>query len=148
MFPGADAYKDFVIGGQVCMWAEFIDETNLEATLWPRANSPAEKLWSSSSQNDWRRAEGRFENHRCRMIRWVGDESYLDLICVDLYIIYCVSYPLTEYSIHYDIHVKHIHMIYMMIYMYIILIVYFYYLCPKKHREKCHTMCISNWRLG
>ena len=52
------------------MWAEFIDEANLEPTLWPRAIAPAEKLWSSSAMNDWRRAQDRFENHRCRMSRY------------------------------------------------------------------------------
>ncbi|XP_067929087.1 beta-hexosaminidase subunit beta-like isoform X7 [Watersipora subatra] len=66
---GADTYKDYVLGGQVCVWAEYIDETNLEATLWPRASSPAEKFWSSAAMNDWRKAETRFENHRCRMTR-------------------------------------------------------------------------------
>lgn len=52
------------------MWAEFIDEANLEPTLWPRAIAPAEKFWSSAQQDDWRKAENRFENHRCRMSRY------------------------------------------------------------------------------
>ena len=59
------------------MWAEFIDEANLEPTLWPRAIAPAEKLWSSSAMNDWRRAQDRFENHRCRMSRY-----YKNLMCI------------------------------------------------------------------
>mgnify|MGYP001792537998 CR=1 FL=1 len=31
---GSESYKDLILGGQVCMWAEFIDESNLEPTLW------------------------------------------------------------------------------------------------------------------
>lgn len=44
-----------VLGGEVALWAEITDGTNLDSTLWPRASAAGEVLWSgrqdASGQN-------------------------------------------------------------------------------------------------
>jgi len=38
-----------VIGGEVCAWAETIDDTNIDEKLWPRSCAAAERLWSATA---------------------------------------------------------------------------------------------------
>lgn len=58
-----------MIGGQVCMWSEYVDSVSLIARTWPRASTVAERLWSDKSVTDTYSAAVRLEEHRCRMMR-------------------------------------------------------------------------------
>eukprot|EP01063_Lacrimia_lanifica_P026394 TRINITY_DN3551_c0_g1_i1.p2 TRINITY_DN3551_c0_g1~~TRINITY_DN3551_c0_g1_i1.p2 ORF type:complete len:512 (+),score=167.02 TRINITY_DN3551_c0_g1_i1:70-1605(+) len=56
----------FVLGGGGEMWAERIDESDLQNTIWPRMGAIAERLWSSADQTQVAAdAEKRYAYFRC-----------------------------------------------------------------------------------
>ena len=42
---------DYAVGGEVSMWGEYVDVTNLEPRLWPRASAAGQQLWNGGSYN-------------------------------------------------------------------------------------------------
>lgn len=67
-FNGTQEQKDLIIGGETCLWAEYVDATNVTPRLWPRASAVAERLWSKQSVNNVDEAALRLHQHRCRMV--------------------------------------------------------------------------------
>ncbi|XP_035665449.1 beta-hexosaminidase subunit beta-like [Branchiostoma floridae] len=68
-FQGTEAQKQLVIGGEACLWAEWVDSTNFIPRMWPRASAVAERLWSPQDVADSEAASPRMEEQRCRMVR-------------------------------------------------------------------------------
>lgn len=69
-FSGTEEQKKLVIGGEVCMWGEYVDATNLTPRLWPRASAAAERLWSDEKQtSSVEKAFPRLQDFRCKLLR-------------------------------------------------------------------------------
>ncbi|XP_056273529.1 beta-hexosaminidase subunit alpha [Pseudoliparis swirei] len=69
-FSGTAEQKKLVIGGEVCMWGEYVDATNLTPRLWPRASAAAERLWSDEKQtSSVDKAFPRLQDFRCKLVR-------------------------------------------------------------------------------
>lgn len=68
-FPGSDKERKLVLGGEACLWGEYVDATNLTPRLWPRASAVGERLWSHKDVRDIHDAYSRLTIHRCRMVR-------------------------------------------------------------------------------
>lgn len=56
-----------ILGGEVCMWGERVDASDIEQTIWPRAAAAAERLWTSSGKlaKDPRDVTARLAHFRC-----------------------------------------------------------------------------------
>nr|CAD7448180.1 unnamed protein product [Timema bartmani] len=66
-FDGTADQKRLVLGGEACMWAEVVDESNVLTRVWPRASATAEILWSEASASTETEVAQRLEEHYCRM---------------------------------------------------------------------------------
>lgn len=67
-FVGSKKEKQLVIGGEACLWGEYVDATNLIPRLWPRASAVGERLWSPATVTNLDDAYSRLVIHRCRMV--------------------------------------------------------------------------------
>lgn len=54
-----------VLGGEVCMWGEYIDGSALLNVAWPRAAAAAERLWSPRRYSNATEAHPRLARFRC-----------------------------------------------------------------------------------
>jgi hexosaminidase len=58
-----------VLGGEACIWGEFVDKTNVVPRLFPFAGAIAERLWSRANSSTVDDAMWRLDQQRCRMLR-------------------------------------------------------------------------------
>ena len=63
-----------ILGGEACMWAEFITPETIDSRLWPRLAAVAERLWSPQSVTDPKSMYVRLDAMTPRL-RWLGITS-------------------------------------------------------------------------
>jgi hexosaminidase len=63
--------KQLILGGESCMWSEYVNAENIDSRIWPRNAAIAERFWSPQTTADvesmYRRMES--ESHR---LEWLG----------------------------------------------------------------------------
>jgi hexosaminidase len=65
--------KDRILGGEACMWSEYVDPETIDSRVWPSAAAIAERLWSQATVTDVDSMYERLESVS-RMLDWVGLE--------------------------------------------------------------------------
>ena len=63
-----DTQSSYIVGGEVCLWGEYIDDVNIEQNVYPRASAVGERLWSPKTVTDTTDALNRLVVQRCRMV--------------------------------------------------------------------------------
>jgi hexosaminidase len=63
--------KTRILGGEACMWSEYVDPETIDSRVWPSAAAIAERLWSQATVTDVDSMYERLESVS-RMLDWVG----------------------------------------------------------------------------
>jgi hexosaminidase len=63
--------KKLILGGEACMWSEYVSPENIDSRIWPRTAAIAERLWSPQDVTDVNSMSQRLENVS-RWLDWLG----------------------------------------------------------------------------
>ncbi len=63
--------KTRILGGEACMWAEWVSPENIDSHIWPRNAAVAERLWSTQEVTDVDSMYARL-NALSQQLEWLG----------------------------------------------------------------------------
>jgi hexosaminidase len=63
--------KNRILGGEACMWGEWISPENIDSRIWPRTAAIAERLWSPQNVQDVSAMYSRLDDLSWRL-EWLG----------------------------------------------------------------------------
>jgi hexosaminidase len=63
--------KERILGGEACMWSEYVSPENIDSRIWPRSAAIAERLWSPQDVTDPTSMYQRLEK-TSRWLDWLG----------------------------------------------------------------------------
>jgi hexosaminidase len=63
--------KQRILGGEACMWSEYVAPENIDSRIWPRMAAIAERLWSPQNVTDVTSMYERLQNVS-RWLDWLG----------------------------------------------------------------------------
>jgi hexosaminidase len=75
--------KKLILGGEACMWSEYVSPENIDSRIWPRTAAIAERLWSPQDVTDVNSMYQRLEEVS-RWLDWLGlthNSSYGPMLC-------------------------------------------------------------------
>lgn len=74
--------KQRILGGEACMWGEYVSPENIDSRIWPRTAAIAERLWSPQNVRDVNSMYKRLEEVS-RHLEWLGlkhNSSYAPML--------------------------------------------------------------------
>jgi len=63
--------KQLILGGESCIWSEYVDAENIDSRIWPRNAAIAERLWSPEGTGDLASMYARMDTEAARL-EWLG----------------------------------------------------------------------------
>ncbi|HET6928982.1 MAG TPA: family 20 glycosylhydrolase, partial [Candidatus Acidoferrum sp.] len=63
--------KQLILGGESCMWSEYVNGENIDSRIWPRNAAIAERLWSPEGTTDVASLYARLDRQAQRL-EWLG----------------------------------------------------------------------------
>ncbi len=63
--------KQLILGGESCIWSEYVNAENIDSRIWPRNAAIAERLWSPDGTTDVASMYARMETESTRL-EWLG----------------------------------------------------------------------------